>query len=108
MENIISVVKELIAHTSEENWFEFKDSWYDAVGIGEYISSMSNAAAMCGKENAYVVWGVDNLTHGLTNTTFDYHKAVKGEPLEHFLARQITPDVNFTFQELHIDNKHIK
>ena len=107
MDDIRALVNRLIAYTSEEDWFEFKDSWYDAVGIGEYISSMSNVAAMCGKESAYVIWGVDNNTHGLTNTSFDYRKDVKGEPLEHFLARQITPDINFRFEELSINEKRI-
>ncbi len=107
MDNMRSIVNCLIAYTSEEDWFEFKDSWYDPVGIGEYISSMSNAAAMCGKENAYVIWGVDNDTHELTNTSFDHHKDVKGEPLEHFLARQTTPDINFRFQELTIKGKRV-
>ena len=58
MDTIRSIVDHLIAYASEEDWFEFKDSWYDAAGIGEYISSMSNAAAMCGKENGYVIWGL--------------------------------------------------
>ena len=107
MSDIKKVVKQLIAYKNEEDWFEFKDSWYDAVGIGEYISSLSNAAAMHGKEKAYLVWGVNNDTHELTNTTFNYHKDVKGEPLEHFLARQLTPDVNFEFCELKISKKRI-
>ena len=107
MDDIRALVNRLIAYPSEEDWFEFKDNWYDAVGIGEYISSMSNVAAMCGKESAYVIWGVDNDTHDLTNTSFDYRKDVKGEPLEHFLARQITPDINFRFEELSINDKRI-
>lgn len=38
----------------------------DKVGIAEYISSMSNASAMHGEENAYLVWGVHNDTHEFT------------------------------------------
>ena len=71
MDDVKNMVKQLIAHESEEDWFEFKDSWYDANGIGEYISSLSNAAAVHGKERAYLIWGVNNETHELTNTTFD-------------------------------------
>ena len=107
MDTIRSIVDHLIAYASEEDWFEFKDSWYDAAGIGEYISSMSNAAAMCGKENGYVIWGVNNKTHELTNTTFDYRKDIKGEPLEHFLARQVIPDINFRFEEVSICEKRV-
>ena len=107
MDDVKNMVKQLIAHESEEDWFEFKDSWYDANGIGEYISSLSNAAAVHGKERAYLIWGVNNETHELTNTTFDYHRDIKGEPLEHFLARQIIPDVNFEFREIKINRKRI-
>ena len=107
MDSLKLLVKRLISYSAEEDWFEFKDSWYDAIGIGEYISSMSNAAAMCGKENAYIIWGVDNNTHKLTNTSFDYRKDVKGEPLEHFLARQVVPDINFRFEEISINKKRI-
>jgi predicted HTH transcriptional regulator len=107
MNEFEAIVKELIAHTSEEEWFEFKENWYEEAGIGEYISSMSNVAAMLGKDFAYLVWGVNNDTHDLTDTTFTYHRDVKGEPLEHFLARQITPDSGFSFHELSIKSKRL-
>jgi predicted HTH transcriptional regulator len=107
MNEFEAIVKELIAHTSEEEWFEFKENWYEEAGIGEYISSMSNVAAMLGKDFAYLVWGVNNDTHDLTDTTFTYHRDVKGEPLEHFLARQITPDIGFSFHELSIKSKRL-
>lgn len=38
-------VRELIAYPNERNWFEFKENWYEPSALGEYISSMSNAAA---------------------------------------------------------------
>lgn len=31
MDDLKNVIKQLIAHESEEDWFEFKDSWYDAM-----------------------------------------------------------------------------
>ncbi len=107
MSELTELVKSLIENKSEEEWYEFKDSWFDPVGIAEYISSMSNVAALMGKENAYLIWGVDNETHALTNTTFDYQKDIKNEPLEHFLARQITPDINFQFQEIFIEQNRL-
>lgn len=68
---------------------------------------MSNAAAMHGKENAYLVWGIHNDTRELTDTTFSYHRDVKGEPLEHYLVRQITPDIGFSFNELTIEGRRV-
>ena len=101
------MVKELMCAAVEEEWFEFKENWYEPTGIGEYISSLSNAAAMVGKESGYLVWGVNNETHELTDTSFDYRVDVKNEPLEHFLARQVTPDINFSFHELRISGRRV-
>ncbi len=107
MEALISLVKKLIEYPTEEEWFEFKDSWYDAYAIGEYISSLSNAAALAGKREGFLIWGVDDDTHELTNTEFSYRQNVRNEPLEHYLARQVTPDLGFSFHELDIDGNRV-
>lgn len=101
------IVKELIAYPTEANWFEFKENWYEPSAIGEYISSLSNAAALEGEEYGYLVWGVNNNTHEITGTTFDYRVDVKNEPLEHYLARQIMPDNNFSFHETTLEGKRL-
>ena len=107
MDKLEQKINELRTYPAEEEWFEFKDNWYNETGIAEYISALSNAAAMHGEENAYLVWGVHNDTHELTGTSFTYHRDVKGEPLEHYLARQITPDIGFSFRELMINEKRV-
>ena len=53
------------------------------------------------------MWGVNNDTHELTNTTFDYHVDVANEPLQHYLARYVTPDVNFEFKEEIIEGNRV-
>lgn len=103
--DLCKIVKELITYPTEANWFEFKENWYEPNGIGEYISSLSNAAALEGQEYGYLVWGVNNATHDITGTTFDYRVDVKNEPLEHYLARQITPDNIFSFHEITLNEK---
>lgn len=50
---------------------------------------MSNIAAYEGRECAYFVWGIHDVTRDVTGTNFDPDQDVKGEPLKHFLARQI-------------------
>ena len=52
--NLKSIVKSLISHKHEEEWFEFKENWFESHALGEYISGMSNAAAMVGEEYAYL------------------------------------------------------
>ena len=54
MEDLKILVNRLIKYSSEEEWFEFKENWHDAGGIGEYISSMSNSAAMVGQDTASI------------------------------------------------------
>ena len=55
--DLVKKVRELIAYPNERNWFEFKENWYEPNALGEYISAMSNAAALEGEEYAYFVWG---------------------------------------------------
>lgn len=107
MNNINSILEDLISRKWDEDWYEFKDNWYSASGIGEYISALSNAAALAHQDNGYLIWGVHDKTHNLTDSQFDWHQNVDQEPLEHYLARQITPDVNFSFQELSIQGKRL-
>lgn len=100
-------VRVLIEYPTEANWFEFKENWYEPNGIGEYISSLSNAAALEGQPFGYLVWGVNNETHELTNTKFDFRVDVRDEPLEHYLARKVMPDNNFSFHEILLDGKRV-
>lgn len=101
------IIEELISHDSEEEWFEFKENWYEPVELGQYISAMSNVAVMRGEDFAYFVWGVKDDDHSVVGTSFKFQIDVKGEPLQHFLARQITPDVGFSFEEIMIAGKRV-
>ena len=107
MNNNVELIKNLINHKTEEEWFEFKGNWCEAHEIGEYISALSNAAAICRQEYAYLVWGIKDKTHEVLGTNFDYRIDFKGEPLEHYLARQLTPDIAFSFCEVKFDNKKL-
>ena len=105
--NIVDIVKNLTSRPKEEEWFEFKENRYQPNEIGEYISALSNSAVMKGQEDGYLIWGVNDGNHELINTSFEYHVDVDGEPLEHYLARNISPDVNFEFVEDIIDGNRL-
>ncbi len=49
------LVEGLMAYGAEEEWFEFKENWFEPMVLGEYISALSNAAAMAGRKEAYFV-----------------------------------------------------
>ena len=107
IENLESIVKDLISHTHEEEWFEFKENWFEPHALGEYISALSNVAALLEREYSYLVWGVENNSHKVVGTSFDYHRDVSNEPLQHYLARLVKPDIGFEFQEIMFENKLI-
>lgn len=107
MEKYIQIVKEIISRDFEEEWFEFKENWLEAHVIGEYISTLSNSAAICRKDFAYLIWGINDKTHDVVGTKFDFRKNVKNEPLEHYLARQLNPYVTFSFHEINYKGKRL-
>ena len=107
MRSIKDIVVDCISYSEEQNWFEFKDAWYEPDGIGEYISALSNSAGLIGKDEGYLIWGIGDVDHKYTNTKFNYHKDVKKEPLEHYLARNISPGIYFRFDETIIDNNRV-
>jgi predicted HTH transcriptional regulator len=107
MKSLIAIVNELREYKTEREWFEFKENWFNPKELGEYISAMSNSAAYEGKENAYFVWGIHDVTHEVSGTIFDPDQDIKGEPLKHYLARQLYPDVDFRFDEIKIERKRV-
>ena len=48
-----NLIKSLIALPHEYEWLDFKESWFSKDEIGEYISAISNGAALCGREFGY-------------------------------------------------------
>lgn len=107
MSEIKDIINELRGYDSEREWFEFKENWFVVNELGEYVSALSNSAAIDGKKDAYFVWGVHDETHEITGTNFNYNQDVNHEPLKHFLARQFTPDINFIFDETIMEGKRV-
>lgn len=54
-EYLISLVNELRALPRETEWVEFKFNDAEPEAIGEYLSALSNTAALEGKAFAYLV-----------------------------------------------------
>lgn len=107
MYNLEHIVNNLRAYDTEREWFEFKENWFNAKGIGEYISALSNSAAYDEQDYAYLVWGIRDATHKVTGTKFNPDQDVNGEPLKHFLARQLSPYVDFRFEEITLEEKRV-
>lgn len=103
---LTGLVQELVKLPRETEWVEFKGSNKHPEEIGEYISAISNSAALNGKANGYVVWGIENGTHAVIGTTFSPLDEKKGnEPLETWLLRLLTPKIHFRFYELTMEGQ---
>ena len=83
--NIQRLLSELFQFSKERQWFEFKENWFGRIALGEYVSVLSNAAALMGKEFSYFIWGVSDKEHALVGTNFDQYQDYKNEPYINFL-----------------------
>ncbi|HHV13499.1 MAG TPA: ATP-binding protein [Clostridiales bacterium] len=90
-----SLVRELAKLPNVAEWVEFKCDNKNPERIAEYISGLSNAAALFEKPKAYLVWGVEDDTHEIIGTSFEYRRTKKGnKELQAWLARMINPDMS--------------
>ena len=102
------LVRELCRLPQETEWVEFKHNDASPEKVGQYISALSNSAALNEKPCGYVVWGVKSGTHEILGTTFHPENRKKGnEPLEAWLLRMLEPQVPFQFRSLSIDGKRV-
>lgn len=105
---IKNLIRELISLPSETEWVEFKHNNDDPQMIGEYISALGNSATLLGRPKAYMLWGIDDETHKIVGTSFNYKKAKKGsEELEAWLSRMLSPRSNFKFYEVEIEGMNL-
>jgi predicted HTH transcriptional regulator len=107
-EYLVGLVKELCKLPTETGWLEFKENVANPEEIGEYLSALSNTAALNGKANAYLVWGIKDSTHEVTGTAFQPSHAKKGnEHLENWLLRLLSPRLHFRFYEFEFEGKPV-
>ena len=102
------LINELCSYQYEKEWFEFKENFDNDNELGEYISALSNAAAYVGRKYAYMAWGINDKSHEIVGTDFDFDKnANHGEPLKHFLERQLSKNVKIDFEETKYQGKRL-
>ena len=107
MKKLEKIVRNSCDKDNEQEWFEFKENWFEPVQLGEYISALSNAAAYHSEETAYFIWGVNDVTHEIVGTNFNQYRDYNKEPYQNYLARNLSPSIGFEFEELKIDGKRV-
>ena len=106
MEKLELLIKELAKQPQETTWLEFKLNNDKPDMVGEDICALANAAALADRDKAYFIWGVDNVTHELKGTSFNWRTAKIGnEEFESWLRHSLSPNANFEFDSVYFDQK---
>ena len=107
-DGIISIINEARRQSTEKPWIEFKVNNSNPQDIGEYISALSNTAALYSQNYGFVIWGVNDESHEIEGTKFAPQKAKKGnQSLELWLSTLIEPQAQFYFHTVEIDGENV-
>lgn len=104
------LLEDLVRQPREQQWLEFKlnKGSINNDTIGEYISAMSNGAAISNKPFGYLVWGIEDTTHKIVGTNFSFANSKEGnQDLELWLRNLCTPKINFEIFEFQYYALHI-
>lgn len=105
-EEFKELIQTLAALPKETEWVEFKHNKAVPQDIGEYISALSNSAALHRQGAGYIVWGIEDKTYAIVGTSFKPRVAKVGnEELENWLLRLLSPRVDFQIHEDQVDAK---
>jgi ATP-dependent DNA helicase RecG len=93
----ITLIDRLRALPTETEWLDFKDNNYEPQLLGEYLSALANAASVAGQPCGYLLFGIDDGTHGVVGTRFDPYavKAKGNQDLLPWLAAGLRPNTGF-------------
>ncbi len=107
-EYLRGLVRELCKLPRETEWVEFKVDDVEPKEIGEYVSALANSAALFGKAQAYLVWGIEDAGHAIVGTRFQPADAKVGnEELENWLLHLLNPKLQFRFFTADFDGRRV-
>ena len=90
----------------ESAWLEFKVANADPKEIGENVSALANAAMLSGRDRAFLVFGVSDITRELVGTTVRLCELKKGgENFQNWLTRLLEPRLMVEFFDFACDGK---
>lgn len=99
--DLCRLIDELRKQPTETEWVEFKHNNADPKMVAERVSALANSAALLEVSHGYLVWGIEDETHDILGTTFDYRRARKGdEELENWLHHVLSPNASFQFDSI--------
>ncbi|MEQ8406415.1 MAG: ATP-binding protein [Oceanicaulis sp.] len=98
VQDVKALIENLCRFPRETEWFEFKENNAEPESIGRYISGLANAAMLANEKHAFLVFGVNDKTHEVVGTNVELKALTVGnEIFENWLARLLSPRINFEF-----------
>ena len=105
---LVGLVDRLRSLPHETEWVEFKLNFSNNQEIGEYISALSNGAALHGRACAYMVWGIEDGTHVIKGTNYDPASEKQGnELLGNWLSHRLNPGIDIRFHECIVGGQRV-
>lgn len=100
VEKQVEILLDLLAKPAETEIVEFKraKNSFSDTELGQYFSALSNEANLKGEVYAWLVFGVDNTTHELTDTQYKPSRPVLDE-MKKKIGDQTTNRI--TFEEIY-------
>lgn len=106
--DICRKIDEFRSMPAETEWFEFNCDHVSPDSIGEYLSALSNAAALVRRPCGYLVYGIEDQTHRVVGTKLrPATEKSKNGPLENWLAINLEPRVGFMVHEGRYHDHHV-
>lgn len=106
-EQYTALLKEQLGkYDDETRHLEFKSNYQDEDRLGKYLSALSNGACLSNQEFGYLFFGVNDSTHEVKHTKFDYaHTKVGNQDLELYLRQMVSPKINFKIEEFVFEDR---
>jgi ATP-dependent DNA helicase RecG len=105
-ERFDALIKDLISAKRETEWIEFKVNNTNPEEIGQYVSSLANAAVLHDQEWGYLVYGIQDDPVEVVGTNFNPHDKVKeNQDLKNWLSYLLEPGINIDVIEGNFEGK---
>lgn len=107
-EQLEKLLKNLVLISNETETVEFKENNFNQDEIGKRISALSNSANLHDEKCAYMVFGVEDISHKIVGTGFfPSREKIGNEQLEFWLSKHLNPRINFAIYEFQYEGKNV-
>ena len=106
--NSIADIINQVRRSEELPWVEYKMNNTNPQEIGEYVSALSNTAALYNQNFGLLIWGINNDTREIDGTNFDPITAKYGnQSLDLWIGTLLEPQVQFYFHKTIINGNKV-